>query len=120
MFTAIVHKKVRYANPVLDGRGKEIFLDPSGKQLPRDEKGDLVVAPGVVATRKLEVIESESTDNPLTDEAGNVVEAGTEEALLRKVQSQFDGEENVQVMRVLVRKTETVRELTGEELAAVR
>jgi hypothetical protein len=101
----------------MDTRGKPVFLDPQGKPIPRDEHG-VLTAPG--HSQKFEVIESDSTDDPLTDEAGNVVEAGTEEALLRKVKAHFAEAEDTQVISVTVRKTEDIKEVSGADLAAVK
>ncbi|MGI0148683.1 MAG: hypothetical protein ACREDF_04025 [Thermoplasmata archaeon] len=95
-----------------------MFLDPSGKPIPRDKEGSLAPVQGAV--QKLEVIESDTTDSPLTDEAGNVIEAGTEEALLRKVKEHFAEAEDTTILHVVVRKTETSVEMTGEQLAAVK
>lgn len=117
VYTAIVMKKVKSSIPVLDGKGKPVFLDPQGKPIPRDGDGKLTIENG---NQKFEVIESDTTDNPLTDEAGNVIEAGTEEALLRKVKEHFAEAEDTTVVHVVVRKTETATEMSGEQLAAVK
>ena len=52
------------------------------------------------------------------DEQGNVVEAGTVDALLRRVKEHFQREEheNVEVQKVVVQEVKTIQELTGEEL----
>lgn len=117
VYTAIVQKRVKSSIPVLDTKGKPVYLDPQGKPVERDAQGNL---PPGDWTQKFEVIESDTTDNPLTDEAGNVVEAGTEEALLRKVKEHFSDAEDTTVVRVVVRKTETSAEMSGEQLAAVK
>lgn len=119
MYTAIVLKKVKHAIPVLNGKGQEIFLDAMGKEVPRDEHGALTPYAGP-GTKKMELLESDSIDNPLTDDAGNVVQAGTEEALLRRVREHFEGQENVEILRVVIQKTEKVREVSAAELAAVK
>jgi hypothetical protein len=69
-----------------------------------------------------EIIESEVTDSPLTDDVGNPIEAGTVEALLRKVREHFEGDTEIgsEVLRVAVRKTETVQVLLGAEFKAAR
>jgi len=94
-----------------------VLLDPSGKPLPVDEATGDQIGTG---TPKMEMIETDTADNPLTDEAGNVVEAGTPEALLRRVKEHFADAEDTTVVHVAVRKTETVEEVSGEELAAVK
>ena len=101
----------------MDSVGREIWLDAEGKQIPRDDKGNLVDA-GM--QRKGEIIETDTVDNPLTDDAGNVIEAGTIEALLRRVQEHFEEDKNVTILRILVRETRIVREVGQEELAEVK
>ena len=93
-----------------------MFVDSKGKPIPRNAEGRLV-SEGV---QKFEVIESETTDSPLTDDAGNVIEAGTEEALIRKVKEHFEGKEDTTVVRVIVRRTETSAQISGEQLAALK
>lgn len=93
-----------------------MFLDPQGKPIPRTEAGELTAS----GEQKFEIIVTDTTDDPLTDEAGNVIEAGTPEALLRKVKEHFADDANVTVQHVTLRKTETVKEVSGEELAAVK
>lgn len=93
------------------------MVDPtSGKELSKDDATGAYVGVGV---QKVERIETEVTDDPLTDEAGNVVTAGNPEALLRKVKEYFaaDEFENVKVLEVAVQETLVMRRVTGEELA---
>lgn len=116
-YTAIVQKRVKFRHPVLDGRGKLVFLDSQGKPIPRNEAGALTADGG---TQKFEEIETDTTANLLTDDAGNVVEAGTSEALLRKVKEHFEEDLDTTVLHVTVRKTETVQEVSGEALVAVK
>ncbi len=92
-------------------------MDPSGKPLPVNEQTGDQIGTG---SQKYETIETETTDAPLTDEAGNPVEAGTPEALLRKVKEHFAEAEDTTVLHVIVRKTETASEMSGEQLAAVK
>lgn len=115
-YTAIVHKRITSMLPVLDGLGRPVFLDAEKKPVQRDEQGNL---PPGNWTQKLETIESVTIDDPVTDEAGNVIVAGTEEALLRKVMEHYSQYENVTILSVLVQRTETVREVSGKELGAV-
>ena len=92
-------------------------MGPDGKELPADpDKPGHYVGTG---TQKFEVTKTESTDDPLTDEAGNPVTAGSPEALLRKVKEHFAVEEfeNVEILEVSVQETLTMRKVTGEELA---
>lgn len=117
VYTAIVQKKVKSSIPVLNGKGKPVLVDPNGKSLPVNEETGEQVGTG---TPKLEQITTDTTDDPLTDEAGNMVEAGTEEALLRKVKEHFADDENTTVLHVTVRKTETSREVSEEDLAKVK
>jgi hypothetical protein len=87
-----------------------------GKELPADP-----ASPGKylgTGVQKIETTTTDSTDDPLTDESGNPVEAGTVDALLRKVKEHFSREEheNVEVQRVTVQEIKTIQEVTGEEL----
>lgn len=116
-YTAIVQKKTKSFLPALDSRGKQVFLDPQGKPIPRDEAGTLTISGGA---QQFEEIVTQTTVNPLTDDAGNVVEAGTPEALLRKVKEHFEEDLDTTVLHVTIRKTETVQEISGEALAAVK
>jgi hypothetical protein len=90
-------------------------VGPDGKELLKDDKG-VYIGTG---TQKFEVTTTDSTDDPLTDEAGNPVTAGSPEALLRKVKEHFAAEEfeNVEILEVSVQETLTMRKVTGEELA---
>ncbi len=65
----------------------------------------------------MDVTSTESTENPVMDEAGNPVEAGAADALLRKVKEHFAEEEGTEVLSVIVLETKPVRELSGAELA---
>ncbi len=88
-----------------------------GKELPSDpDKPGGYLGTGV---QRFEATTTDSTDDPLTDEAGNQIEAGNVDALLRKVKEHFQKEEheNVEIQRVTVQEIKTVKELTGEELA---
>ena len=89
-------------------------MGPDGKELPKDDAGKYV---GVGAQR-YETTTTDSTDDPLTDEAGNPLEAGTVDAMLRKVKEHFSKEEheNVEVLKVTVQEIKTIQEVTGEEL----
>jgi len=91
-------------------------VGPDGKELLRDDRTGAYVGTG---TQKVERIQTDVTDDPLIDEAGNVVTAGTPEALLRKVKEHFeaDGLENVAILEVAIAETLVVRRVTGEELA---
>lgn len=117
LYTAIVQKKVKSAIPKLNGKGKPILQGPDGKPLPvNPDTGDQIGD----GTPMLEVIVTETTDNPLTDEAGNVIEAGNPEALLRRVKEHFDDQEDTEVLKIVVREIKTVQEVSGEELAKVK
>jgi hypothetical protein len=117
-FSAVVKKKVQSQIPVLNTYGKPLLVDPSGKELSRDEKTGAYVGPEN-GTQKVELIATETVADPLTDEAGNVVTAGSPDALLRKVKEHFAAEEfeNVEVVEVAVQETLTIRRVSGEELA---
>jgi hypothetical protein len=67
-------------------------------------------------TGEVEIIDSYPVDNPLTDEAGNIVQAGTSDALLRKVREHFEAIDGVEIQKVIVLETRAVREISGEEL----
>lgn len=93
-------------------------MDQSGKELPKGDDGKYLNPDA--GKQRLESTTTESTVDPLTDEAGNPVEAGTIEALLRRVKEHFDGEDNVEVLRVTVQEIKTVKEISGAELAEVK
>lgn len=117
-FSAIVKKKTSSRTPVLNSAARPLLVGPDGKEL----LPDLDKPPGHyigTGTQKFETTTTESTDDPLTDEAGNVVTAGSPEALLRKVKEHFAAEEfeNVEILEVAVQETLTMRRVTGEELA---
>lgn len=114
-FTAIVKKRVTARTPALNTSGKQILLGPDGKELPKNEKREYVGE----GTPKWEEIKTDSTDNPLTDEIGNVIEAATAETLLQKVKEHFSREEheNVEIQTVTVQVTTTVKVVSGEELS---
>lgn len=111
-YTAVVQKKVTFRRPALNTSAKPVLVDPSGKELPKDDAG-VYIGTG---TQKIDVSTTDSTDDPLMDEAGNPIEAGTVEALLRKVKEHFEGEEDTQVLHVTVQETKTIAEVSGEEL----
>lgn len=111
-YTAVVHKRVRVERPVLNSRGKQVLLGPNRKPLPIDEKTGEQVGSG---TPQVEIIETPTIDNPLTDEAGNVVESGSAHGILRAVRSHFKDFQG-EIEKVIVRETRTVQEVSGEEL----
>lgn len=90
-------------------------MGPDGKELPKDDSGAYIGT----GTQKFEKTETDSTHDPLTDEAGNIVTAGNPDALLRKVKEHFaaDEFENVKVLEVSIQETLTMKHVTGEELA---
>lgn len=85
-----------------------------GKELLKDDEGRYIGT----GTQRFETTTTDSTDDPLTDESGNQIEAGTVDALLRKVKEHFSKEEheNVEVLKVTVQEIKTLQEVTGEEL----
>jgi hypothetical protein len=87
-------------------------VDPNGKELPKDDAG-AYIGTGV---QRLEAIQTNTIDDPLCDEAGNPVEAGTVEALLRKVKEHFAEEADTEILRVTVQETKPVGEYTGPEV----
>lgn len=111
IYTAVVQKKVTSRIPRLDTAARPIILDKEGKQVPRNEKGALLGE----GTPAFETVTTDSVDNPLTDEAGNPVEAASADLLLGKVREHFREEPEVEVVRVVIRETRTVRSLSGEE-----
>jgi hypothetical protein len=92
-------------------------VGPDGKELPKDPDTGKYIGEGA---QRFETTTTDSTDDPMTDEAGNPVEAGTIEALLRRVKEHFDGEDNVEVLRVTVQEIKTIKEISGAELAEVK
>ena len=92
-------------------------MDESGKELPPDpDKPGHYIGTG---NQRIESTVTPSVDDPLTDDQGNPVEAGTIDALLRKVKDHFnaEGQENVEIQKVVVQEIMTVKVVTGEELA---
>lgn len=112
-YTAIVRQKVTSRIPALNTSAKPLLVDPSGKELPKDDLGAYIGT----GTQKVEEISTETTVDPVTDENGNPLEAGTPEALLRSVKAHFDEYENIEVLSVKVQETKTVREISGADLA---
>jgi hypothetical protein len=51
------------------------------------------------------------------DEAGNPIEAGTPEAVLKKVKEHFAEEEDTEILSVIVLETKPVREVSAAEFA---
>jgi hypothetical protein len=91
-------------------------VDDQGKELPPDpDRPGHYLGSG---KQRIEKTDTNSVDDPLTDESGNVVEAGTVDALLRKVKEHFSKEEheNVEIQKVLVQEIRAVQEVPGEEL----
>ena len=116
-FQAVVHKKTTSHKGELNSAARPLLVDESGKELPPDpDKPGHYIGTG---KQRIEKIETSAVDDPLTDEAGNVVEAGSVDALLRRVKEHFGREEheNVAVQKVMVQEIQTVKVVTGEELA---
>lgn len=116
-YSVVVKKRTNVAIPQMNTYGKPLLVGPDGKELlkdPNDPK--LYVGTG---TQKVEILPTDSTDDPLTDDQGNVVTAGNVDALLRRVKEHFQAEEfeNVEVLEVSVQETLTIKKVTGEELA---
>lgn len=116
-FTAIVKKRVTTAVPQLNTYGKPLLVGPDGKELPKNPEDPRIYIG--IGTQKVEKMVTPVTDDPLTDEAGNVVTAGTPDALLRKVKEHFEAEgfENTEILEVAVQETLVMKRVTGEELA---
>ena len=114
-FTAGVKKKSTFRTPVLNTSGKPLLVGPDGKELLKDDNGAYIGT----GTQKFDVTKTESTDDPLTDEAGNPVTAGNPDALLRRVKEHFGAEEfeNVEILEVSIQETLTMKKVTGQELA---
>jgi hypothetical protein len=116
-YSVVVKKRTTVAIPQLNTYGKPLLLGPDGKELPKhpDNPGTYIGT----GTQKIERLTPESTDDPLTDDQGNVVTAGSVDALLRKVKEHFSAEEfeNVEILEVAVQETLTIKKVTGEELA---
>lgn len=66
-------------------------------------------------TPQVEIMETPTIDNPLTDEAGNVIESGSVNGIFRAVRSHFKDFQG-EIEKVIVRETRTVQEVSGEEL----
>ena len=91
-------------------------MDEQGKELPSDQdKPGYYIGTG---KQKIESTTTNAVDDPLTDDQGNTIEAGTVDSLLRKVREHFGREEheNVEVQKVVVQEIKTIQEVTGEEL----
>jgi hypothetical protein len=90
-------------------------VNEQGIELPKDEQGKYI-GTGI---QKIETTTTNSVDDPLTDDQGNTVSAGTADALLRRVKEHFDREEyeNVEITKVEVLEVKTVRAVSGEELS---
>lgn len=91
-FGAVVRRRTKVISPILDTKGK-----PTGKQ---------------------EEIETEATDDPVTDDAGNPIEGSSVDAVLRAVVGRYKNDTNTEILQVWIRKTETVQTLTGDQLKA--
>jgi hypothetical protein len=113
-YTAVVKKRVTSRQPVLQTSGKPVLVAQDGQELPKDPDGKYIGT----GEPKVEIFSTDSVDDPVTDEAGNPLEAGTPEALLRMVRESYD--EDTEVLEVWVQETKTVRTLTGAELKQVR
>lgn len=89
-------------------------MDSQGKELPKDDQGKYIGE----GTQRIDKTETTSIDDPLTDEQGNTVEAGTVDALLRRVKEHFEREEfeSVEIQKVVVQELLTVKTVSGEEL----
>ena len=114
-YSAVVKKRSKHRTPVLNSKGKAFLIGTDGKELLKDDNGDYIGT----GTQKFETMDTESTDDPLTDEAGNVVTAGSVEATLRKVKEHFGAEEfeNVEILEVQILETLLLKKVSGEELA---
>lgn len=111
-FTAIVQKRVTFRRPALNTSAKPLLVDPKGVELPKDDNGAYVGT----GEQKIDVTKTDTTDDPLCDEAGNPVEAGTVEAMLRRVKDHFADEAETEVLHVTVQETKSVGEYTGAEV----
>lgn len=89
------------------------MVGPDKKELPKDDQGRYIGT----GTPKIDVTETESTENPVMDEAGNPVEAGAVDALLLKVKAHFAEEEDTEILSVTVLETKPVREVAAAEFA---
>jgi hypothetical protein len=87
-------------------------VGPDGKELPKDDTGAYVGT----GEQKFDEIQTDTTDDPLCDEAGNPVEAGTVEAILRKVKEHFVDEAETEILHVTVQETKSIGEYTGLEV----
>jgi hypothetical protein len=117
-FTAVVQKKTTFRTPVLNSAAKPLLVGLDGKELLKDDNG-LYIGTG---TQKFESTTTNSTDDPLTDENGNPVEAGTVESLLRKIKEYFGKEEheNVEIIKVSVQEIKTIAEYSGAALSEIK
>lgn len=116
-FQAVVHKKTTSYKGALNSAARPLLVDDQGKELlPDPDK-----PPGhYIGTGKQRIdnTTTPSIDDPLTDDQGNTVEAGTVDALLRRVKEIFSREEheNVEIQKVVIQEIKTIQEVTGEEL----
>ena len=117
-FQAQVHKKTTHHKGALNSAARPLLVDEQGKELPPDPDKP----PGHylgTGKQKIESTVTPSIDDPLTDDQGNTVEAGTVDALLRRVKEHFQKEEfeSVEIQKVVVQEIMNVKTVTGEELA---
>lgn len=116
-FLAVVHKKTTHHKGALNSAARPLLVDEQGKELqPDPDKPGHYLGTG---KQKIETTVTPSVDDPLTDEQGNQVEAGSIDGLLRRVKEHFGREEfeNVEIQKVIVQELKPVKEVTGEELA---
>lgn len=113
-FQAQVHKKTTFRKGALNSAAKALLVDEQGKELPKDDQGKYIGT----GKQRIEVSTTNAVDDPLTDDQGNTVEAGTVDALLRRVKEHFQKEEfeNVEIQKVVVQEVKVIEEITGEEL----
>ena len=115
-FIAVVRKKISHQTPALNSAARPLLVGQDGKELPADPNN-----PGKylgTGIQKIETTTTESTDDPLVDEMGNTIDAGTVDALLRRVKEHFGREENenVEVLKVTIQEVKSIQEVSGEEL----
>lgn len=118
-FQAVVHKKTTFKKGALNSAAKPLLVDSQGKELPPDpDKPGCYIGTG---EQKIESTVTSSVDDPLTDDQGNTVEAGSVDGLLRRVKEHFGREEfeNVEIQKVVVQELLTVKIVSGEELAKI-
>lgn len=114
-YQAQVHKKTTHHKGALNSAARPLLVDDQNKELPKDDQGKYIGA----GKQRIESTVTPSIDDPLTDGEGNPVEAGTVDALLRRVKEHFQKEEfeSVEIQKVVVQEILTVKTVTGEELA---